>query len=220
VNIRLRQLIWAGGSRVLWKHAISLFVYHAQENYGKWDPTCVEKVKALYTELNLEVSLCSICTKGEKNLWHVLFVVIAYVSTMWNSFTMQTCVTCLLSSRTEGVLSVWKGNLWKADLRYRVTTEWSSTSSVEILFAQDLQEEEVGIISGRIILYPGVDAGSCCVCVPWLWHISLTVLLNLWETMSLASGENISNKKYLSQAFTKCTGDLVRKNLHLGVPCE
>jgi hypothetical protein len=38
------------------------------------------------------------------------------------------------------------------------------------------------IISHRIILDPGVDVGSCCVCVPSLWYIKLTGQVNLWET--------------------------------------
>jgi hypothetical protein len=38
------------------------------------------------------------------------------------------------------------------------------------------------IISHRIILDPGVDVSSCCVCVPSLWYIKLTGQVNLWET--------------------------------------
>lgn len=56
-----------------------------QENYGKSDPACVDKVKALYIELDLEVAL-NVCYQIIFSkyllsfLLHLMYPISAYVT--------------------------------------------------------------------------------------------------------------------------------------------
>lgn len=122
-----------------------LFFFLRWYNPAKFQPSILDfECSTFYKKM--QWSLDIICNRDAypKNAVICICLLISFCScrvlSCHDKFIYHTWFFFNLSA---GVFWVWKGELWKADLSHRSTTEWSSTSGSEIFSAQDLQEEQV-----------------------------------------------------------------------------